>query len=71
MLDFSKVFDTIYHKILIDMSMYGLDEQTPRWVENLLKSHARRLVIGGVKSGWRPVTNRVSQSPVLFNILMI
>ena len=34
-LDFSKAFDTVSHKILIDrLLMYRLDEQTVRWIEN-------------------------------------
>ena len=34
-LDFGKAFDTVSHKIHTEkLLMYGLDEQTLRWIEN-------------------------------------
>ncbi|KAK4830060.1 hypothetical protein QYF61_008398 [Mycteria americana] len=43
-LDFSKAFDTVSHKILIDkVFMYGLVEQTVRWIENCLNGRAHRV----------------------------
>ena len=37
-LDFSKVFDTVSHQILIEKKMkYRLDKQTVRWTENVHK----------------------------------
>jgi len=34
-LDFSRAFDTVFHRILVDeLLMYGLDKQTVRWTEN-------------------------------------
>jgi len=61
-LDFSKVFDTVSHKILIgQLLMQRLDEQTVKWPENWLNSQAQRVIISGRKSSWRPVTSSVSQ----------
>ncbi|GAB0186703.1 mitochondrial enolase superfamily member 1 [Grus japonensis] len=41
-LDFSKAFDTVSYKILIDkLLMYGLAEQTMRWIENWINSRAQ------------------------------
>ncbi|KAK4829103.1 hypothetical protein QYF61_002141 [Mycteria americana] len=49
-LDFSKIFDTVFHKILIDnVFKYGLDEQTVRWTENRLNNRAQRVEISGVR----------------------
>ncbi|KAK4830628.1 hypothetical protein QYF61_012453 [Mycteria americana] len=40
-LDFSKAFNTVFHKICIEELMkYGLDEQTVRWIENWLNDQS-------------------------------
>ena len=41
-LDFSQAFDNVFHKILREkLLMYGLDEQTVRWIEKWLNGQAR------------------------------
>lgn len=61
-LNFSKTFDTFFHKILTEkVLLYELDKQTMRWVENWMNGQAQRVVTSGMKSSW---------SPVLFNIFI-
>jgi len=67
-LDFSKAFDTVSQKILIDkLFIYGLDKQTARWVENQLNGQVQRVVTRAAKSSWRPMTSGLVWGPVLFN----
>jgi len=52
-LDFSKVFDTIYHSILLEkLAAHGLDRCALCLVKNCLDGQAQRVVVNGVKSSW-------------------
>ncbi|KAK4815339.1 LOW QUALITY PROTEIN: hypothetical protein QYF61_000171, partial [Mycteria americana] len=72
-LDFSKAFEAVCHKILIEKLMKnGLDKQTVRFIENQLNGQAQRVVISGTKSRWRPASNIGSiLGPILPNIFII
>lgn len=59
-LDFSKVFVTVFHKILMEKLMKDeLDVQTLRWTENWLNDRTQKVVIDGTKSSSRPVTSSI------------
>jgi len=62
------------HILTDQLVQYGMDEQTVRWIVNGLNGQAQRVVISGMKSSWRSVTNGVTQRSIrgliLFNTLI-
>ena len=50
-LDFSKVFVTVFHNILVmKLRKCGIDEWMVRWTENWLTDRAQRVVISSAES---------------------
>ena len=56
MLDFSKVFDSINHDILVDkMSVYGIKSGELKWFRNYLSHRKQRINVKDVYTSWTSV----------------
>ena len=65
-LDFSKAFDTVNHKILLQkLDAYGVRGESNKWVEDYLANRQQFSTINGVKSKIKTVTCRVPQGSIL------
>ena len=72
-LDLSKAFDSINHKILLRrLENIGFDEHANNLVENYLSERTQRVVLNGIESDWINLKRGVPQvtilGPLLFNI---
>ena len=63
-LDLSTAFDTISHSVLLEkLAAHGPGGCTVPWAKSWLAGRARRVVLSGVTSRWRPVTGGVPRAP--------
>lgn len=61
--DFSKTFDTVSPKILLDKAVCTqLDNHVMQSMSNWIIGQAQKVVVNGVTSNWHQVTGRVPQA---------
>ena len=75
LLDFSKAFDTVNHRLLLEkLSILGFSQNAQEWVTSYLSDRYQKVVVNNDCSSWVKIKNGVPQGsilgPLLFNILV-
>ena len=73
-LDFSKAFDTVPHKRLLNkLEMYGIhsESETHKWISNFLVGRNQSVIVDGSRSEERQVKSGVPQGTVLGPLLFL
>ena len=71
-LDFSKVFDTVPHKELLNkLHSYGIEGNIHQWLSSFLQNHKIRVVVEGEHSDNAHVDSGIPQGTVLGPLLFL
>jgi len=75
LMDLSKAFDCIHHKLLIaKMHMYGFDKRSLKHIYSFLSNRKQRVKLNSEFSSWKDILKGVPQGsvlgPLLFNIYL-
>ncbi len=72
LLDFSKAFDTVNHKLLLaKLQSLGFMTSAIQWVQSYLQDRRQRVHINNNKSDWLSIANGVPQGSILGPLLFI
>ena len=75
MMDLSKAFDTLNHKLLIaKLEAFDLDSRSSSFLQSYLTNRYQRTRIGNAFSDWESIIAKVPQcsilEPLIFNVFM-
>ena len=70
LLDFSKAFDKVSHRLLL-LKYYGITEETINWIQSFLTNRKQQVVCDGSSSKAVDITSGVPQGSVLGPLLFL